>query len=59
MKATLEIPDGLYRKVKARSGLVGRPVRAVAVELFEKWLSGEIEITPDAEALRELLKPLA
>jgi plasmid stability protein len=55
----LEIPDGLYRKVKARSALVGRPVRAVAVELFEKWLSGEIEITPDAEALRELLKPLA
>ena len=43
MKATLEIPDELYRNVKARSALEGRPVRAVAVELFEKWLSGEIE----------------
>ncbi len=43
MKVTLEIPDDLYRKVKARSALEGRPVRAVAAELFEKWLSGEIE----------------
>lgn len=43
MKATLEIPDELYRNVKARSALEGRPIRAVAVELFEKWLSGEIE----------------
>ena len=43
MKATLEIPDELYRNVKARSALEGRPVRAVAAELFEKWLSGEIE----------------
>lgn len=45
MKATLEIPDELYRNVKARSALEGRPVRAVTVELFEKWLSGEIETT--------------
>jgi hypothetical protein len=43
MKATLEIPDDLYRNVKARSALEGRPVRAVAAELFERWLSGEIE----------------
>ncbi len=43
MKVTLEIPDDLYRNVKARSALEGRPVRAVAAELFEKWLSGEIE----------------
>ena len=42
MKATLEIPDELYRNVKARSALEGRPVRAVAIELFEKWLTGEI-----------------
>lgn len=43
MKVTLEIPDELYRNVKARSALEGRPVRAVAAELFEKWLSGEID----------------
>lgn len=43
MKATLDIPDALYRNVKARSALEGRPLRSVAVELFEKWLTGEIE----------------
>lgn len=26
----------------------GRPVRAVAAELFERWLSGEIETTADS-----------
>ena len=38
MKATLDIPDELYRRVKARSAIEGRPVRAVAVELFEHWV---------------------
>jgi len=38
MKATFDIPDGLYRRVKARSALEGRPLRSVAVELFQKWL---------------------
>lgn len=43
MKATIEIPDELYRKVKAKSALEGRPVRAVTIELFERWLE---ESTP-------------
>jgi hypothetical protein len=38
MKVTLEIPDELYRRVKARSAMEGRPVRSVSVELFESWL---------------------
>ena len=38
MKATLEIPDDLYRRVKARSALEGRPVRSIAEELFQNWL---------------------
>jgi hypothetical protein len=41
MKATLEIPDDLYRKVKAKSALEGRPLRSVAIELFQKWLHNE------------------
>ncbi len=40
MKATLDIPDDLYRRVKARSAMEGRPVRSVAVELFQNWLDG-------------------
>ena len=38
MKATLEIPDELYRRVKARSAKEGRPLRSVAVQLFQSWL---------------------
>jgi hypothetical protein len=39
MKATIDIPDDLYRKVKAKSALEGRPIRAVTVELYRRWLS--------------------
>ncbi len=38
MKATLDIPDDLYRRVKARSAMEGRPLRSVAIELFQSWL---------------------
>ena len=38
MKATLEIPDDLYRRDKARSAMEGRPLRAVAAQLFQNWL---------------------
>lgn len=38
MKATIEIPDELHRKVKAKSALEGRPIREVAVELFTRWV---------------------
>ena len=38
MKATFEIPDELYCKVKAKSAQEGRPVRVVVVELFRNRL---------------------
>ena len=43
MKATLDIPDDLYRNIKARSALEGRPIRAVAIELFQNWLQSRSE----------------
>lgn len=47
MKATLDIPDDLYRRVKARSALEGRPLRTVAMELFQKWLdASELSLPP-------------
>ena len=52
MKATFEIPDELYRKVKAKSALEGRPVRVVALELFRNWL-GESP-TPDTVQMPSL-----
>jgi len=39
MKATLEIPDTLYRQVKAKSALEGRHIRLVAIDLFSTWVS--------------------
>ncbi len=45
MKATMDIPDELYRRVKAKSALEGRPVREVAIDLFRGWL-GEGEENP-------------
>jgi hypothetical protein len=38
MKATVDIPDDLYRRVKAKSALEGRPVREVTVQLFRRWV---------------------
>ncbi len=47
MKATIDIPDTLYRKVKAKSALLGKPVREVTVELYRHWL-GESEVESEA-----------
>ncbi len=57
MKATMELPDDLYRQVKAKSALEGRPVREVAIELFRRYVGlGEpSECAPgDREAGRQL-----
>jgi len=35
----MEIPDDLYRLVKARCGLEGRTVREVTEELYRRWLA--------------------
>lgn len=41
MKATLDLPDDLYREVKARAAREGGTVREVAVRLFSRWLERE------------------
>jgi len=38
VKATIDIPDDLYRQVKAKSALEGRAVRDVTVELFRSYV---------------------
>lgn len=38
MKATIDIPDELYRRVKARTAQEGRRIREVTVGLFQQWL---------------------
>ena len=41
MKATIEIPDDLYRQVKAKSALRGQAVREVVMSLFQGWVAEE------------------
>jgi len=55
MKTTIDIPDELYRQIKAKSALEGRAVREVTIELYRKWLSASHLPAPDetlAEGLR-------
>jgi hypothetical protein len=52
MKATIDIPDQLYRRVKARAALQGRAVREVTIELYGQWLSEvEAETAPPDAAI--------
>jgi hypothetical protein len=39
MKATIDIPDGLYRQIKSRSALGGRSIRDVTIEAYQRWLA--------------------
>ena len=48
MKATIDIPDTLYRKVKAKSALLGKPVREITVELYRHWLGEQEKPRPEA-----------
>ena len=49
MKATIDIPDAMYRQVKAHAALQGRAVREVTIELYQRWLA-EIGATSEAHA---------
>lgn len=51
MKATIEVPDELYRRVKAKAALEGRAVREVTIELYQGWVAetGAGEARPSAE----------
>lgn len=52
MKTTIDIPENIYRKVKAKSALEGRPVRDVAITLFSAWVE-----QPDAHFPHTKEKP--
>ena len=49
MKATIDIPDDLYRQVKAEAALRGLTVREVTTRLYRRWLrEGGDGRTPEA-----------
>ena len=51
MKATFQIPDDLYREVKAETAREGRTVREVAISLFEQWLRQRKQPDPHATSI--------
>ena len=38
MRTTLDIPDTMYRRIKARSAEEGRTVRSITLVLYSQWL---------------------
>jgi hypothetical protein len=42
VKTTIDVPNDLYRKVKAKSALLGKRVRDVTIELYQRWLAEQI-----------------
>jgi hypothetical protein len=58
MKATIDIPDDLYRKLKAKSALEGQPVPAVAVRLFRNWVGEKTQIETGEKSERARGKAL-
>jgi hypothetical protein len=54
MKAMIDIPDDLYLRVAAESARQGRPVDAVATELFKRWLDDAEADRPSGERATEL-----
>lgn len=50
MKTSIDLPDELYRQVKARSALEGKTVREVATSLFAAYAAGETSGAADERA---------
>ena len=48
MKATFQIPDALYRELKAETAREGLTMREVTIGLFEQWLRQKKQIAPVA-----------
>ena len=49
MKATMDIPDDLYRQIKSEAALRGLTIREVTTRLYQRWLSeGQARETREA-----------
>jgi len=51
VKATFQIPDDLYREVKAETARDGCTVREVVISLFEQWLRQRKQAAPHAASI--------
>jgi plasmid stability protein len=53
MRTTIEIPDELYRSLKARAALNGESVRAVIAQLIDRGLRSAPSGTPTSGCRRQ------
>jgi hypothetical protein len=53
MRTTIEIPDELYRSLKARAALKGVPVREVVTQLIDQGLRAAPLTAPTSDGRRE------
>ena len=51
MKATFQIPDALYRELKAETAREGLTMREVTISLFEQWLKQKKQAAPFAASV--------
>ncbi len=56
MKATIDVPDELYRRVKAKTALQGRAIREVTVELYQRWLAEDDAAAKPGVSAYEMMK---
>jgi hypothetical protein len=59
MKITTEMPDELYRRVKAKAAREGLAVREVTEQLYRAWLSGGTAPGEPPASLTEWLRDAA
>jgi hypothetical protein len=57
MKTTIEVPDELFRKVKAKAALQNVRIKELVTALLERWINERAPAPPgepDAEARRRV-----
>ena len=50
MRTTLELPDTLYRQIKARAALEGLPVKALVSDLLQRGLTATVAAAPSVRS---------
>lgn len=59
MKTTVEIPDDLFRAVKARAALQNMRIKDLITQLLARWLTeGDLERKPETESKAERVQQM-
>jgi hypothetical protein len=55
MKTTMDIPDSVYRRLKAQSAAKGLAVREVLLQLIDQWLVNDESAPGQAVSVAEVI----